>query len=178
MHAVLSDLEKVEKQTYGSVFQSFIRQGSQPGHDALRQFREFLLGNTEIEGVQLSNSDLIRQLSSAKLLSQAADMPLESNPLFEGFLQILQDMPVSTDKCMSIFTELSTRGKSVEVEICKERAGKELMSKYKTDWPWFRWEALLDAAFDGERQGLNKVEWMLSFKKAARMARLLRHLKL
>jgi len=169
MTAVLADLESAELKVHGEAFKDILDEGKE---SLAERMQEYLMMHSEITEELLKESPLMKELS------YAMDEVQEESAAFKGFMQILQELPVATEAAIKIFDKLSTTGGAMPLEHCQRHAQTELDFKFVPGYTWFRWDALLDSAFDGAGKKVNQDRWIRHYKRAARMVRLLQQLKL
>mmetsp|Transcript_71743 Transcript_71743/g.126643 ORF Transcript_71743/g.126643 Transcript_71743/m.126643 type:complete len:800 (-) Transcript_71743:66-2465(-) len=174
MSAVLAELERAELQVYGEAFNEIIRKGN--GNEK-EQVRKYLMEHSAVTEDLLNDSPLMTEIAFA-----VADVPMDENPSLQGFMQILQELPVPTETAIHIFNDMSlaivSTGGSVPREKCEQQAQVELELRFKPGYTWFRWDALLESAFDKAGKRIDQEKWIRHYKRAARMVRLLQMLNL
>jgi len=170
MSAVLADLESAELKIHGEAFKNIFDEGKE---SLAERMQEHLMMHSEITEEQLKESTLMKELPFAM-----DEVQLEESAAFKGFMQILQELPVATEPAIKIFEKLSITGGAMPLDRCQQQAQTELEIKFSTGYTWFRWDALLDSAFDGAGKKLNQDKWIRHYKRAARMVRLFQLLKL
>lgn len=158
---LLSDLEAAELQTYNEVWAKFAGgAGSVP------------LDSKPLRSILLQKTCIAEEELDTQLIQAAPDLALTRT----GFLHLVREHTLADAVALELFVQLSPDGEAVPRAALSQNLPEFLSEQLGFRLPEEYWKEVVTAASSGAGELLNLEQWLTCCKKAARLARLMKHL--